>query len=233
MYSLLFEVTPREGHEGHYLARAQALRPALERHAGLLALDRFRSLARPAALLSAQRWRDEAAIDAWRRDRVHRGAQQAGRERHFADYRLRVSRVLATRLGASATEKAESPEDGLDAASREDAAAALAPGTIAASAFKPDAEADGARLHLIVESRGEALVGAFGEDAAAEAFASVYDASRLVVLADIESVARGEALLEALAAEPALARATLARSLRDYGMHDRREAPPDAIDRRR
>ena len=30
----------------------------------------------------------------WREVETHRGAQRAGREQHFADYRLRVAQVL-------------------------------------------------------------------------------------------------------------------------------------------
>ncbi len=39
-------------------------------------------------------WRDEAAIARWRADDAHRAAQAAGRAHIFADYRLRVARVV-------------------------------------------------------------------------------------------------------------------------------------------
>lgn len=38
-------------------------------------------------------WRDEASIAAWKRDEEHRAAQQAGRSRWYADFRMRIARV--------------------------------------------------------------------------------------------------------------------------------------------
>jgi heme-degrading monooxygenase HmoA len=39
-------------------------------------------------------WRDEQAVERWRNVEAHRRAQDAGRRSIFADYRLRVARVL-------------------------------------------------------------------------------------------------------------------------------------------
>lgn len=38
-------------------------------------------------------WRDEASIAAWRRDAEHRMGQQAGRDRWYAHYSVRIARV--------------------------------------------------------------------------------------------------------------------------------------------
>jgi len=94
MHVLLFEVLPKPGHERHYFERAAALRPIVERNPGLLFLERFKSLSRPGLILSYQLWQDEDALAAWRRDSDHKGAQQAGRAVHFADYRIRIATVL-------------------------------------------------------------------------------------------------------------------------------------------
>lgn len=94
MQALLFEVMPRPGHEDHYLERAAALRPELEKNAGLMFIDRFRSLERPGLILSHSLWKDEASLARWRVHAKHQVAQKAGRNTHFADYRLRIAQVL-------------------------------------------------------------------------------------------------------------------------------------------
>ena len=94
MQALLFEVMPRPGHEDHYLERAAALRPVLDKNAGLVFIDRFRSLDRPGLILSHSLWKDEASLARWRVDAKHQVAQDAGRNTHFADYRLRIAQVL-------------------------------------------------------------------------------------------------------------------------------------------
>ena len=94
MLALVFEVSPREGHESHYFERAAILRPRVEANPGLLFLDRYRSLSRPGIILSHSLWKDKASLEAWRTDKVHRSAQDAGRNTHFADYRIRIAPVI-------------------------------------------------------------------------------------------------------------------------------------------
>ena len=45
-------------------------------------------------ILSLSLWRGEQAVERWRNVEAHRRAQDAGRRSIFADYRLRVARVL-------------------------------------------------------------------------------------------------------------------------------------------
>jgi len=94
MIAVIFEVVPREGHTDAYLQLAAGLREQLEAIDGFVSVERFQSLTQPAKLLSLSFWRDEAAVRRWRELETHRAAQQAGRQRHFADYRLRVAQVL-------------------------------------------------------------------------------------------------------------------------------------------
>ena len=94
MHALFFEVTPRPGHEDHYFKIAAALRPILEQNDGLIFIDRYKSLARPDTILSHSLWEDEASLVRWRNDTKHQGAQRAGREVHFSDYRLRIAQVI-------------------------------------------------------------------------------------------------------------------------------------------
>src|ERR1700759_1178574 len=90
MIGLFFEVTPLDGHAEDYFDLAAALRPELERSGGVAFVDRYRSLDRPGVLLSHQWWADEEALVRWRLHTQHRAIQRAGREQHFADYRIRV-----------------------------------------------------------------------------------------------------------------------------------------------
>lgn len=101
MLTLIFEVTPKKGHADHYFNRAAVLKPLLEDHDGLLHLERYAQVATRNVILSHQYWRDDAAIVGWREDETHNRAQQAGRNVHFDDYRIRVAEVVAHRTNAT------------------------------------------------------------------------------------------------------------------------------------
>lgn len=94
MIAVIFEVRPSAAGRPRYLELAAALLPELERIDGFISIERFQSLAEPERLLSLSFWRDEAAVQAWRRLETHRAAQTEGRAGVFADYRLRVATVL-------------------------------------------------------------------------------------------------------------------------------------------
>lgn len=103
MHALFFEMRPLPGHLDHYFAHVARLKPVLSRHEGLMFLDRYLSLNEPDLILSHQLWADEDAIIAWRADRDHRKSQTAGRNVHFADYRIRVgARVVHQEAGNAA-----------------------------------------------------------------------------------------------------------------------------------
>ena len=90
MIGLFFEVVPREGHAQRYFELAASLRPELERNGGVLFIDRYTSTSRADVILSHQWWEDEESLVRWRQNAQHRAIQLAGREHHFADYRLRI-----------------------------------------------------------------------------------------------------------------------------------------------
>jgi heme-degrading monooxygenase HmoA len=94
MIAVIFEVQPREGQRQAYLDIAAALRPRLDGIDGFISIERFESLATPGRILSLSFWRDERAVEEWRRLEAHRAAQVAGRTEVFDDYRLRVAAVL-------------------------------------------------------------------------------------------------------------------------------------------
>ncbi|HET7886567.1 MAG TPA: antibiotic biosynthesis monooxygenase [Bradyrhizobium sp.] len=94
MIGLFFEVTPLQGHAENYFNLAALLRPELERSGGVEFIDRYRSIDRPGVILSHQWWADEQALIRWREHAQHRAIQRAGREQHFADYRLRIGPMV-------------------------------------------------------------------------------------------------------------------------------------------
>ena len=106
--AVIFEVVPAHGQKDAYLAMAASLRSRLEQMDGFVSVERFQSLTDPGKLLSLSFWRDEEAIRRWRALEEHRQAQHAGRERVFADYRLRVATVLRD---YGKNERGEAPED--------------------------------------------------------------------------------------------------------------------------
>ena len=94
MIAVILEVEPREGEMGNYLDMAAKMRPLVEAIDGFISVERFESLTTPGKLLSLSVFRDEAAIEEWRKLAEHREAQALGRERFFADYRIRIASVM-------------------------------------------------------------------------------------------------------------------------------------------
>lgn len=108
MIAVIFEVWPAEGRREEYLALAARIRADLERIDGFIAVERFESLTTPGKLLSLSTFRDEAALEEWRRLPSHRAAQETGRRAYFADYRLRVASVIRD---YGMNDRDEAPED--------------------------------------------------------------------------------------------------------------------------
>jgi heme-degrading monooxygenase HmoA len=108
MIAIIFEVFPAKGQQDHYLSIAADMRKMVEEIDGFISVERFQSLTNPDKLLSISFFRDEAAVDEWRRVMAHRKAQAAGRAGIFADYRLKVCQVLRD---YGMTDRAEAPED--------------------------------------------------------------------------------------------------------------------------
>ncbi|MDG1068753.1 MAG: antibiotic biosynthesis monooxygenase [Sulfitobacter sp.] len=94
MIAVIFEVMPHADKKDAYLAMAAQMRPLVGEIDGFISVERFQSLTNPDKLLSLSFFRDEEALDDWRRLTKHRSAQKAGREIMFADYRLRIASVI-------------------------------------------------------------------------------------------------------------------------------------------
>lgn len=72
-----------------YAAAADAMDTAVRQQPGYLGHES----ARAGIGITVSYWRDEAAALAWKQVGAHLGAQQLGRERWYADYRVRVAHV--------------------------------------------------------------------------------------------------------------------------------------------
>ncbi|HKX32559.1 MAG TPA: antibiotic biosynthesis monooxygenase [Blastocatellia bacterium] len=109
MIAVIFEVWPREGLRQEYLEIAASLRPLLDQIDGFISIERFESLSEPGKVLSLSFWRDEQAVEDWRRLEPHRVAQSRGRAEIFKDYRLRVVAVIRD---YGMLDREQSPSDG-------------------------------------------------------------------------------------------------------------------------
>lgn len=94
MIAVIFELEPAEGRETDYFDRAAELSSLLPGRQGFLGVERFVSLTNPGKYLSLSFFADEDALARWRNESAHRNAQRAGRAAIFADYRLRIAKVV-------------------------------------------------------------------------------------------------------------------------------------------
>jgi heme-degrading monooxygenase HmoA len=94
MIAVLFEVEPKLNRDTDYFDIAAELRPSVETIDGFISIERFSSVTQPGKLLSLSFWRDEAAIQEWRRCSAHKQAQDKGKNELFASYRIRVANVI-------------------------------------------------------------------------------------------------------------------------------------------
>ena len=95
LIGLFFEVVPNPGHSSYYFDYVEKLKPELEKHKGLIWLNRYRALFDDRCLLSHQLWDSEKSLRQWQQNKLHRLAQKAGIEKHFKNYRIRIGERLA------------------------------------------------------------------------------------------------------------------------------------------
>ncbi len=95
MFAVIFEVQPKAEEMDTYLDLAKMLRPELEQIEGFIDNERFTSQKTEGRVLSLSTWRDEKAVIRWRTLGVHHGVQAQGRAEVFADYHLRVGEITA------------------------------------------------------------------------------------------------------------------------------------------
>jgi heme-degrading monooxygenase HmoA len=94
MFVVLFEVEPRSSEWDRYLELAASLRPELVEIRGFVDNERFTSERTEGRLLSLSTWEDEKALVRWRTHGLHHEVQRKGRFEVFHDYHLRVGEVV-------------------------------------------------------------------------------------------------------------------------------------------
>lgn len=112
MIAVIFEVMPHPDRKADYLEMAAQMRPLVDEIDGFISVERFQSLTNPDKLLSLSFFRDEEAIENWRRLSKHRAAQSAGRAGMFTDYHLRIARVIRD---YGLFDRTQAPSDSKDA----------------------------------------------------------------------------------------------------------------------
>jgi len=223
MFSVIFEVNPKDGQYDHYLGRGKMLRPELEKIDGFIDNIRYRSLTRDGWLLSLSGWRDEKAVVRWRISTNHHNVQDQGRSGILADYHLRVGQV---------TGDTEVPAGYALQEQRLDETVAGAGTTVSLITAKRPAhltESAGAKecatfLGLDPDAKGTRGLLAW------DVFDAVLTPGDLILLISWRDRASAEIFEKAVALKDGT-RLRRVRIIRDYGMFDRREAPqyyPDA-----
>ncbi|ELY2856988.1 antibiotic biosynthesis monooxygenase [Cronobacter dublinensis] len=94
MIAILFEAQALPQAQQRYFDLAAGLKPLLADAPGFIDLERFQSLTAPDRFLSLSWWESEEAVRQWKGNLMHQAAQQEGKERIFAHYRIRVAQVL-------------------------------------------------------------------------------------------------------------------------------------------
>lgn len=214
MFSVLFEVHPRDEQWDAYLNYAKLLRPELELIDGFVDNIRYRSLTRAGWILSLSNWRDEKALVRWRTQAVHHGVQEKGRAQVFVDYHLRVGEITRdTRV-----------PDGYVLHNQRTDETAVGAGTTAGIVDAP------VSAEWVKANSPDAVAQSLGLSTGAsglvhwDVFDAVLTPGNVVLLSlwrdEVAATAFGRGL-----SIPADGRYRQIRIIRDYSMHDRREAP--------
>jgi heme-degrading monooxygenase HmoA len=215
MFSVIFEVCPKKERSNDYLDLARHLKPILEKIDGFIDNERFESSRRPGWVLSHSTWRDEKSVVRWRTEGEHHAVQEKGRFEIFADYRLRVGEVIADTSPPAGMPIREQRFDETEVGAAKVATLTeIVPEKGAAFVAQPDLLPG----HLALDpSTGSILE--------YDIFKSIYTPGKLALLVAWRNRDAG---LSWVPGEPAGVqglRHRKVRVVREYGMHDRREAP--------
>jgi heme-degrading monooxygenase HmoA len=213
MFAVIFEVQPKQGRFDDYLDLAKSLKPQLEAIEGFIDIDRFGSKRMKGRVLSLSIWRDEKAVVRWRAQGDHHGAQQKGRFEIFEGYRLRVGEITADTAPPAGTPVEQTRFDETQVGSAKVA-------TITEVTPRHDGALDVDALRADVGLRADAD-GLIGQ----ETFESIYNPGKLLLLASWRDAGAASLWAPATPAAAKAVRHRQVRIIRDYGMHERREAP--------
>ena len=210
MFSVIFEVHPKEGKKDEYLGLAKHLKPLLEAIDGFIDNERFESKLRPGWVLSHSTWRDEKSVVRWRTEAEHHAVQEKGRYEIFEDYRLRVGAVISD---------TDPPPEAPIREQRLDETEVGHAKFVTFTEITPErntnfaTQADLLPSHLGLDRHSGAIV-------EHDVFASIYNLGKIALLVgwkDVEKSAKLDGI-------QALRQGSI-RIVREYGRFDRREAP--------
>ncbi|MCW1876259.1 antibiotic biosynthesis monooxygenase [Erwinia sp. INIA-01] len=105
MIAVLFEADVTPAQQARYLQLAAELKPLLADIEGFISIERFQSLTTEGKILSLSWWQNEVAVLQWKRNVIHKAAQEEGRKSIFAFYRIRIMQ-LAREYSSENREKA-------------------------------------------------------------------------------------------------------------------------------
>jgi heme-degrading monooxygenase HmoA len=214
MFAVIFEVQPKKDRFDDYLDLAKQLKPKLEAIEGFIDIDRLGSKRTAGRVLSLSIWRDEKAVVRWRAQGNHHGAQQQGRFEIFEDYRLRVGEITADTAPPAGLRVEQTRSDETQVGDAKVATITeLVPRDNAALGARPDV----LPAHLGLRARTGGLVDQ-------EVFESIYNPGKLLLLASWRDAEAASAWAPAKPAAGSV-RHRQVRIIRDYGMHERAEAP--------
>ncbi len=218
MFVVIFEVQPKAERWDEYLSLAGQLRPELEKIAGFIDNERYRSERTEGRVLSLSTWMDEKAVVRWRTHGQHHGVQEKGRFEVFRDYHLRVGEVTADTHPPSGQRLVEQRLDETAVGSAKAVSITEVDPLSGDTPLIRDAATLAERLN-VPPSGGDAVVDV-------EAYVGINVPSRTLLLIswrDAASVAgwRSPPALDGAAR----VRHRRVRVVRDYGLSDRREAP--------
>lgn len=214
MFSVIFEVHPKSDKWDAYLGFAKVLRPELEKIEGFIDNIRYRSLTRDGWLLSLSGWTDEKALVRWRTKAIHHDVQEKGRFEVFHDYHLRVGQLTADTMPPDGVNLEEQRLDETEVGAG--TTTTLIDGRQPANWVK-EAGADNVAKWLSLDPHAMGLV-------SWDIFDAVLSPGDIILLLSWRNNADAEAFEKTLPQRGGI-RIRRVRVIRDYGMHDRREAP--------
>jgi heme-degrading monooxygenase HmoA len=226
MFSVIFEVHPKEGKKDEYLRLAKHLKPLLEAINGFIDNERFESKLRPGWVLSHSTWRDERSVVRWRTEAEHHAVQEKGRYDIFEDYRLRVGEVISDTGPPPETPIREQRLDETEVGHAK--VITFTEITLERSAILAT-KADLLPSHLGLGLHSGAAV-------EHDVFASIYNPGKIALLTGWRDIEAAKAWSPEKTDGMQALRQRSIRIVREYGRFDRREAPqfyPDVKDTRR
>ncbi len=215
MFAVVFEVHPAAGKKDEYLGLAKHLKPMLEGVDGFIDNERFESKRRNGWVLSLSTWRDEKSVVRWRSQGEHHAIQGRGRSGVFSDYHLRVCEITDDTHPPAGIAVVEQRFDETEV------------GDAKALAITEVAPAPGAALNA-----GENLLAShLGLDPQAhglidyDVFESIYNAGKMLLLTSWKTADIAGSWQPQSFTGLGELRHRQMRTIREYGMFDRREAP--------